>query len=169
MSLSDRLSDDLKLAMKARDQLRMDAIRMAKAALLNKEIELKKDLDETEMNRVLMTMVKQRKESVEQYQKGRRDDLADKELKEIAIIEAYLPKALSQEELTAVVEGAIREAGPVARAGLQQDVRAESLELHRYRRAHGHTALAGDLFLGYEQLDGHRVLVIRLVERPPEV
>ena len=63
MSLAERLTEDLKLAMKARDQLRMDVIRMAKAALLNKEIELKKDLDESEMNRVLITLVKQRKEA----------------------------------------------------------------------------------------------------------
>ena len=129
MSLIDRLTDDLKLAMKARDQLRMDAIRMVKAALLNKEIELKKDLDEAEMNRVLMTLVKQRKESVEQYQKGKRDDLADKELKEIAIIEAYLPKALSQEELAAVVESAVREAGPVTMKDMGRVMKAVTAKL----------------------------------------
>jgi uncharacterized protein YqeY len=113
MSLTDRLTDDLKLAMKARDQLRMDAIRMVKAALQNKEIELKKALDEGEMSRVLLTLVKQRKEAADQYQKGKRDDLADKELKEIVIIEAYLPKALSQEEIVQIVESVIRETGPV--------------------------------------------------------
>jgi hypothetical protein len=113
MSLTERLTDDLKLAMKARDQLRMDTIRMVKAALLNKEIELKKELDEAEMSRVLLTLVKQRKEAAEQYQKGKRDDLADKELKEIVIIEAYLPKALSQEEIVKIVESVIRETGPV--------------------------------------------------------
>ncbi|TAL09801.1 MAG: GatB/YqeY domain-containing protein [Nitrospirae bacterium] len=109
MSLTDRLSDDLKLAMKARDQLRMDAIRMVKAALQNKEIELKKALDEAEMSRVLLTLVKQRKEAAEQYQQGKRQDLADKELKEVAIIQAYLPKALSQDEIVQIVEGAIKE------------------------------------------------------------
>ncbi len=77
MSLAERLTEDLKLAMKARDQLRMDVIRMAKAALLNKEIELKKDLDESEMNRVLITLVKQRKEAAEQYLQAKRQDLAD--------------------------------------------------------------------------------------------
>ena len=76
MSLAERLTEDLKLAMKARDQLRMDVIRMAKAALLNKEIELKKDLDESEMNRVLITLVKQRKEAAEQYLEAKRQDLA---------------------------------------------------------------------------------------------
>lgn len=114
MSLTDRLSDDLKLAMKARDQLRMDALRMIKAALQNKEIELKKNLEEAEMSRVLLTLVKQRKEAAEQYQKGKREDLAEKELKEITIIEAYLPKSLSQEEIVQIVESAVQESGVTA-------------------------------------------------------
>ena len=129
MSVTDRLSDDLKLAMKARDQLRMDAIRMVKAALQNKEIELKKDLDEAEVSRVLLTLVKQRKEAAELYQKGKRDDLADKELKELAIIEAYLPKALSQEEIVQIVEGVIRESGPVTMKDLGKVMKAVTAKL----------------------------------------
>jgi len=129
MSLTDRLSDDLKVAMKARDQLRMDAIRMVKAALQNKEIELKKALDEAEMSRVLMTLVKQRKEAAEQYQKGKREDLADKELKELAIIEAYLPKALSQEEIVKIVESAIQEAGPVTMKDMGKVMKAITAKL----------------------------------------
>ncbi len=108
-SLHDRLSEDLKHAMKARDQLRMDTIRMIKSALFNKEIELKKDLDEAEMNRVLTVLVKQRKEAAEQYQKAKRDELAEKELKEIVIVEGYLPRALSQEEITKIIESVIQE------------------------------------------------------------
>jgi len=111
MSLHDRLSEDLKQAMKAKDQLRMDVIRMIKAAVFNKELELKKSLDDAEMSRVMTTLIKQRKEAVEEYQKAKRDDLAGKELKEIAIIEGYLPKALSPEELTQVIEAVIRETG----------------------------------------------------------
>ena len=129
MSLTDRLSDDLKVAMKARDQLRMDAIRMVKAALLNKEIELKKALDEAEMSRVLLTLVKQRKEAAEQYKTGKRDDLADKELKELAIIEAYLPKALSQEEIVKIVEDAVREAGPVTMKDMGKIMKAVTAKL----------------------------------------
>ena len=110
-SLHDRLSEDLKHAMKARDQLRMDTIRMIKSALFNKEIELKKDLDEAEMNRVLTVLVKQRKEAAEQYQKAKRDELAEKELKEIVIVEGYLPRALSQEEITQIIESVIQETG----------------------------------------------------------
>jgi len=109
MSLRDRLTEDLKLAMKARDQLRMDVIRMIKAAVLNKEVEMKKDLDDAEMSRIMTTMIKQRKESVEQYEKGQRAELAAKERQEISIIEAYLPKALSPEELDRTVDAVIRE------------------------------------------------------------
>lgn len=124
MSLHDRLSEDLKGAMKAKDQLRTSVIRMIKAAVLNKELELKKNLDDAEMSRVMTTLVKQRQESVEQYQKAKRDDLAGKELQEISIIEGYLPKALSQEEIVQVVESVIRETsattlkdmGPVMKA-----------------------------------------------------
>ena len=111
MSLQDRLANDLKTAMKAKDQLRMDVIRMIKAALLNKEIELKKNLDDAEMSKVMTTLVKQRRESVEQYQKAKRDDLAEREIREIAIIEGYLPKAASPEEIATAVETAIKETG----------------------------------------------------------
>ena len=111
MSLRDRLTEDLKLAMKARDQLRMDVIRMIKAAVLNKEVEMKKDLDDAEMSRIMTTMIKQRKESVEQYEKGQRAELAAKERQEISIIEAYLPKALSPDELDRTVDAVIRESG----------------------------------------------------------
>ena len=110
-SLHDRLSEDLKHAMKARDQLRMDTIRMIKSALFNKEFELKKELDEAEMSRVLTVLVKQRKEAAEQYQKAKRDELAEKELKEIVIVEGYLPRALSQEEITQIIESVIQETG----------------------------------------------------------
>jgi uncharacterized protein YqeY len=120
MSLRDRLTEDLKLAMKARDQLRMDVIRMIKAAVLNKEVEMKKDLDDAEMSRIMTTMIKQRKESVEQYEKGNRAELAAKERQEITIIESYLPKALSTDELAAIVEAVIRETG----AGSAKDMGA---------------------------------------------
>jgi len=111
MSLRDRLTDDLKTALKARDQLRMDVIRMIKAAVLNKEVEVKKDLDDAEMSRIMTTMIKQRKESVEQYEKGNRAELAAKERQEISIIESYLPKALSSQELSGIVDAVIRENG----------------------------------------------------------
>lgn len=79
MSLRDRLTEDLKLAMKSRDQLRMDVIRMVKAAIMNKEMELKKDLDDAEMSKIMTTLIKQRRDSVEQYEKAQRPELAAKE------------------------------------------------------------------------------------------
>lgn len=111
MSLRDRLTEDLKLAMKSRDQLRMDVIRMIKAAVLNKEVELKKDLDDAEMSRIMTTLIKQRRESVEQFEKAQRTELADKERKEISIIESYLPQALSLQELENVIASVLKETG----------------------------------------------------------
>ena len=111
MSLYDRLAEDLKLAMKSRDQLRMDVIRMIKAAVLNKEVELKRDLDDAEMSRVMTTLVKQRRESVEQFELAQRQELAAKERKEIEIIQSYLPKPLSPQELETLVTSVIAETG----------------------------------------------------------
>ncbi len=111
MSLRDRLAEDLKLAMKSRDQLRMDVIRMIKAAVLNKEVELKKDLDDAEMSRVMTTLIKQRREAAEQFDQAQRTDLAARERQEISIIEQYLPQALSREELDALVAAVVAETG----------------------------------------------------------
>lgn len=111
MSLYDRLTEDLKFAMKSRDQLRMDVIRMIKAAVLNKEVELKRDLDDAEMSRVMTTLVKQRRESIEQFEKAQRQELAAKERQEIEIIESYLPKPLSLEELETLVTSVIADTG----------------------------------------------------------
>ena len=111
MSLRDRLSEDLKQAMKAKDQLRMDVIRMIKAAILNKEVELKKDLDDAEMTKIMTTLIKQRRESVEQFEKAQRTELAAKERQEISIIETYLPQALTPEQLAGIVEAVIAESG----------------------------------------------------------
>lgn len=124
MSLHDRLTEDLKLAMKSRDQLRMDVIRMIKAAVLNKEVELKRDLDDAEMSRVMTTLVKQRRESVEQFEKAQRAELAEKERREIEIIEAYLPKPLTPQELEALVVSVISETGASSMKDMGQIMKA---------------------------------------------
>jgi uncharacterized protein len=111
MSLRDRLTEDLKQAMKARDQLRMDVIRMIKAAVLNKEVEQKKDLDDAEMSRVMTMLIKQRRESVEHFEKAQRTELAAKERQEITIIEGYLPAALSSQELETIIDSALTQTG----------------------------------------------------------
>ena len=111
MSLHDDLAEDLKQALKSKEQLRTDVIRMIKAAIQNKEIELKRDLDDAELTRAMTTLMKQRRDAAEQYQKANREDLATKELREIAIIEGYLPKALSEEEIVQVIQAVIQETG----------------------------------------------------------
>jgi uncharacterized protein YqeY len=111
MTLTERIQKDLTEAMKAKDELRLSVLRMVKSALKNKEIEKIRTLDEAESLQVLQTLVKQRKESVEQFTKGGRADLADKETREIAIIEAYLPAGASDADLDRAVEAAIVETG----------------------------------------------------------
>ena len=111
MGYIERIQSDLTAAMKEKDELRLSVLRMVKSALKNKEIEKMRPLDDLESLQVLQTLVKQRRESIEQFTKGGRKDLADKETKEIAIIEEYLPAAPSDEEMHRAVEAAIDEAG----------------------------------------------------------
>jgi len=111
MSLAERIQKDLTEAMKSKEELRLSVLRMVKSALKNKEIEKIRPLDEAESLQVLQTLVKQRKESVEQFTKGGRTDLADKETREIAIIETYLPAGASDADLDRAIEAAIAETG----------------------------------------------------------
>ncbi len=109
MSLGHHLTDDLKKAMKAREQLRIDVIRMIKAAIQVKELEIKRELDDAEMTKVMTTLIKQRREAAELYHKANRKELADKEIREISIIEGYLPQALSEEEVLEIIDASIAE------------------------------------------------------------
>src|SRR6204780_5005648 len=111
MSYMDRIEKDLTAAMREKNELRLSVLRMVKSSLKYKEIEKVRPLDDLESLQVLQTLVKQRRESVEQFTKGGRKDLAEKEAKEIAIIEEYLPSAPSDEEIHRAVEEAIVEAG----------------------------------------------------------
>ena len=109
MGYIERIQGDLTAAMKEKDELRLSVLRMAKSALKHKEIEKMQPLTDLESLQVLQTLVKQRRESVDQFTKGGRTDLADKETKEIAIIEEYLPAAPSDEEMHRAIEAAIEE------------------------------------------------------------
>jgi uncharacterized protein YqeY len=111
MSLIERIQKDLTEAMKAKDELRLSVLRMVKSALKNKEIEKIRPLDEAEALQVLQTLLKQRKESVEMFNKGGRTDLAEKETREMAFIEAYLPAGASDADLDRAIEAAIAETG----------------------------------------------------------
>jgi hypothetical protein len=97
--------------MKARDQARLDPLRMLKTALTNKQIEKGRDLDEAEALQVVASLVRQRRESIEQFRKGGRTDLVEKETREIKVLETYLPPAMDEAELDALVQTAISETG----------------------------------------------------------
>ena len=107
MSLKQQLISDLTTSMKAQDAPRTSTLRMVKAAVMNREIEKGGELDDEEMMKLLRTLVKQRRDSAEQYEKGGRQELADKEQSEIEIIEAYLPQAASREEIEQAVNAAL--------------------------------------------------------------
>jgi len=111
MSLIDQIQQDITAAMKARDEQRLSTLRMMKSALKNREIEKMAPLDEKEAQAVLTTLIKQRKESVEQFTKGGRQQMADKEASEIVLIEAYLPKEAGEAEVIAGVKATIAEMG----------------------------------------------------------
>jgi uncharacterized protein len=111
MGYIERIQADLTSAMKEKDELRLSVLRMMKAALKNKEIEKMRALSDLESLQVLQTLVKQRRESVEQFTKGGRNDLAEKEAKEIEIIEEYLPAAPTDEEIRQAIDEAINEEG----------------------------------------------------------
>ncbi len=111
MGIVEQVSRDMVQAMKAREELRLSTIRMMKSALKNKEIDKRAPLDEQEAIAVLSTMIKQRKDSIEQFTKGGRDELAAKEQKEIEIIETYMPKSLGEAEIVAAVKSTIAEMG----------------------------------------------------------
>jgi hypothetical protein len=115
MSLTERVQKDMVAAMRSKEELRLSTLRMMKAALQSKRMEMRiaKDanLEEKDELQVLSTMIKQHKDSIEQFTKGNRPELAQKEAEEITIIEAYMPKAVSEEEIVATVRAVIAEMG----------------------------------------------------------
>jgi len=111
MSLSKQIVSDLTAAMKAQDAARTSTLRMVKAAMMNRQIEKGAELDDEDMQKLLRSLVKQRRDSIEQYEKAGRQELVDKETAEIAVIDTYLPNAASQEEIEQAVAAAIAETG----------------------------------------------------------
>ena len=111
MSLSETVNADIATAMKAREQLRLGALRMLKAAIMNKGVEKGRDLDDAEVLQVVASLVKQRRDSIEQFGKAGRDDLVEKESAEIAVLEHYLPPAASPDDIAAAVADAVAETG----------------------------------------------------------
>jgi uncharacterized protein YqeY len=111
MGLKERIQEDMKKAAKGRNSLALSALRMALAAIKNKEIEARGEIGEDFVLKVLATMVKQRKESIDLYDKGGRTDLAEKEAAEIVVLEQYLPKALSDAEVETLARETILSVG----------------------------------------------------------
>ena len=111
MTLNEQLATDITAAMKAKEVVRLSALRMLKAAVMNKGVEKGRDLEDAEVLQVVASLVKQRRDSIEQFTKAGRTDLADKETAEIAILEHYLPPAISADEIEAAVAAAIAETG----------------------------------------------------------
>jgi uncharacterized protein len=111
MTLSEQIQKDIVVAMKAKQELRLSVLRMVKAAIQLKEVEKKRPLDDPEAIQLLQTLVKQRKESIDQFGKGGRQDLVDKENKELLVIEAYLPAGASQAEMDEAIDKAVLSTG----------------------------------------------------------
>ena len=111
MTLQEKIQSHLADAMRSKDSLRLSVLRMMKAAVKNKEVDKMKALEESEVLAVLNTLVKQRKDSVEQFRKGGREELAQKEEAEIKIIEEYLPAAASEEDIRQAIDEALQETG----------------------------------------------------------
>ena len=111
MSLREQIVKDLTAAMKAQDANKLSTLRMVKAAMMNRQIEKGSELDDDDMQKLLRSLVKQRRDSIEQYEKAGRQELVDKEKAEIDVIEIYLPQAASQDEIEQAVAAAIAETG----------------------------------------------------------
>jgi uncharacterized protein YqeY len=111
MPLIEQIQKDIITAMKAREEQRLSTLRMVKTALKNREIDKMAPLDDKEAQQVLATLIKQRKDSIEQFTKGGRQEMADKEAAEIVLIETYMPKAAGEEQIAAGVKAVIAEMG----------------------------------------------------------
>jgi len=129
MAVVEQVEKDLVAAMKAREELKLSVLRMAKAAFMNKKVELGKPLGDPEALAVLRTLIKQRRDSAEQFRMGKRDDLADKEEAEIKIIELYLPAGASPEEIDAAVTSALQETGATSAKDLGKVMTAAMAKL----------------------------------------
>ena len=124
MTLAERITRDLTTAMKAQDAARTSTLRMAKAAIMNKQIDKRGALDDAETARVLQGLVKQREDAAEQYEKARRPELADKERAEILVLKDYLPAEVTAEEIAAAVERAAADPGAASLKDMSRVVKA---------------------------------------------
>jgi len=113
MVFDEKINQEMVLAAKAKDKIRLSAIRMIKTGIHNKEIDLKRKLTESEFLQLLSSMVKQRKDSIDQFKKGGRDDLVEKEEAELKVIQEFMPDQMSEDDIAFEIEKAIKEVGAV--------------------------------------------------------
>lgn len=118
MNLSERLNEDMKQAMRSKDKFKLSTIRMIRATIKNQEIDLKRTLDDAEVLDILSREIKQRKDSLQEFQKAGRDDLAETVEAEIVIVAEYLPAQLAEEEVKAIVQQTIQETGASSKADM---------------------------------------------------
>ncbi|PTX64859.1 hypothetical protein C8P63_10177 [Melghirimyces profundicolus] len=124
MTLTERLNQDMKTAMKEKDKLTLSVLRMVRSALKNKEIELKRPLDEEEALGVVSKELKQRKDSLHEFEQAGREDLAQKTRDEIAVLKQYLPEQLTEEELRQIVRETVAETGASSKADMGKVMKA---------------------------------------------
>jgi hypothetical protein len=124
MALIDRIGQDMSAAMRAQDRARLAPLRMAKAALMNREVEKGRALEEAEAQQVIASLIKQRRDSVEQFRNGGREDLATKEAAEIIVLEAYLPPSLDPADIERAVDEAVTETGATSAKDLGRVMKA---------------------------------------------
>ena len=129
MSLQDKIQSDIAESMRTKDSLKLGVLRMMKAAVMNKKVEKMKDLDEPEVLAVLNSLVKQRKDSVDQFRKGGREELAQKEEAEIKVIESYLPAAASDDDIRSAIEDAIKETSAASMKDMGKVMKATQARL----------------------------------------
>jgi uncharacterized protein YqeY len=129
MAFIDRITSELTQAMRAKDTVRLGTLRMAKAALMNREVERGRSLDEAESLQVIAGLIKQRRDSIEQFRGGGREDLAKKEEAELAVLEAYLPPPMDPAELDRLVSEAIAESGAASPKDMGRAMKAAMARL----------------------------------------
>lgn len=124
MTLFERIGQDITAAMRAKDQARLAPLRMAKAALMNREVERGRPLEEAEAEQVVASLIKQRRDSIEQFTKGGRQDLATREAAEVTVLEGYLPPPVDAGQIEAAVDASIRETGATGAKDLGRVMKA---------------------------------------------
>ena len=129
MTLFERIAQDITAAMRARDQARLAPLRMAKAALMNREVEKGRTLEDAEAEQVIASLIKQRRDSIEQFAKGGRQDLVAREAAEVTVLEAYLPPAVDAAEVERAVDKAIAETGATSPKDLGRVMKTVMAEL----------------------------------------